>query len=325
MQSHIRKRLLEAFAESGDDFISGQKIAELTGASRTAVWKHIEDLRSEGYVLEAVRKKGYRIVSIPDKMSADSIRLQIKSNILGRSIHYYDCVESTQRIANELAHTSADEGTIVVADEQTGGRGRLAREWHSAKGTGIWMSIILKPHIPIHEMPKLTLLTAVAVAQAIESTTGVSPHIKWPNDVLMNGKKVCGILTEMQAEADGIHSVVIGPGINVNQRLEDFPEELRDIATSLMIETGKTVAREVLISSILSKLEDLYLLFQHEGFGPIKALWESYAINMGKTITATTAQGRITGKALGITEDGVLLIKDEHDHVHSIYSADIEI
>lgn len=325
MQSHIRKKLLEAFAQAGDEFISGQRIAELTGASRTAVWKHIEGLRNEGYVLEAVRKKGYRIVSVPEKMSADSIRLHIKSNVLGQQIYYYDCLESTQKVANELANSTGVEGTIVVADEQTSGRGRLARQWHSAKGTGIWMSIILKPNIPIHQAPKLTLLTAVAVVQGIKETTGITAQIKWPNDILLNGKKICGILTEMQAEADGIHSVVIGVGINVNQLLEDFSQEIREIATSLLIEGGKTVLREELICSVLKKLENLYQTFQRDGFSSIKTLWESHAINMGKMITATTPQGRVTGIALGITEDGVLLLKDSHNHVHSIYSADIEI
>ncbi|WP_042346445.1 biotin--[acetyl-CoA-carboxylase] ligase [Bacillus massiliigorillae] len=325
MQSNIRKKLLEAFAQAGDEFISGQKIAELTGASRTAVWKHIEDLRNEGYVLEAVRKKGYRIVSIPDKMSADSIRLQLKSKILGQQIHFYDCVDTTQRIANELANTTGVEGTIVVADEQTAGKGRLARQWHAAKGKGIWMSILLKPNIPIHQAPKLTLLTAVAVVQGIKEVTGITPQIKWPNDILLNGKKITGILTEMQAEADGIHSVVIGVGINVNQQIEDFSPELRDIATSLLIENGQMLSREELICSVLYHFEELYATFQRDGFASIKALWESYAINMGKTITATTAQGRITGIALGITEDGVLLLKDADEKVHSIYSADIEI
>ncbi|MEH6941582.1 biotin--[acetyl-CoA-carboxylase] ligase [Bacillus sp. JJ722] len=325
MQSHIRKKLLEAFAQAGDEFISGQKIAELTGASRTAVWKHIEDLRSEGYVLEAVRKKGYRIVSVPEKMSADSIRLHLKSKILGQQIYYYDSLDSTQKVANELANSTGVEGTIVVADEQTSGRGRLARQWHSAKGTGIWMSIILKPNIPIHQAPKLTLITAVAVVQGIKEITGITAQIKWPNDILLNGKKICGILTEMQAEADGIHSVVIGVGINVNQLVEDFSPEIREIATSLLIEGGKTLLREEVICSVLTKLEDLYQNFQRDGFTSIKQLWESYAINMGKRITATTPQGRLTGIALGITDDGVLLLKDSKNEVHSIYSADIEI
>lgn len=325
MQSNIRKKLLEAFSNAGEEYISGQKIAELTGASRTAVWKHIEDLRNEGYVLEAVRKKGYRIVSVPNKMSADSIRLHLKSKTLGQQIYYYDTVDTTQKVANELANTTGVEGTIVVADTQTAGKGRLARQWSSAKGKGIWMSIILKPNIPIHQAPKLTLITAVAVAQGIQATTGIKPHIKWPNDLLLNGKKIVGILTEMQAEADGIHSVVIGVGINCNQLVEDFTPELKDIATSLLVEGGEAVSREELICSVLQHLEELYQTFQQEGFAEIKKLWESFAINMGKTITATTAQGRITGIALGITEDGVLLLKDESGKVHSIYSADIEI
>lgn len=325
MQSHIRKKLLEAFSQSEEEFISGQKIAELTGASRTAVWKHIEDLRKDGYKVEAVRRKGYRIISIPEKMSADSIRLHLRTTKLGQHIHYFDRVESTQKVANDLANNGAVEGTIVVADEQTMGRGRLARQWHSPKYTGIWMSLILKPNLPIHKAPQLTLLTAVAVVQAISEVAGISAEIKWPNDILVSGKKATGILTEMQAEADGIHSIVIGIGINVNQDAEDFSEDIREIATSLSIESGKKHQREEMICSVLDKIEKLYNVYITSGFSPIKTLWESYAVSIGKQITATTMNSKIRGIALGITDDGVLLLKDDHGQVHSIYSADIEI
>ncbi|WP_019241996.1 MULTISPECIES: biotin--[acetyl-CoA-carboxylase] ligase [Bacillus] len=325
MQSHIRKKLLDAFSQAGEEFISGQKIAELTGASRTAVWKHIEDLRKEGYELEAVRRKGYRLLTIPEKMSSDSIRLHLQTNTLGQQIHHLETVESTQRIANDLANKGAVEGTIVIADEQTLGRGRLARQWYSPKGTGIWMSVILKPNIPIQQAPQLTLMTAVAVTKAIIETTGAQARIKWPNDILISGKKMTGILTEMQAEADGIHSIVIGIGINVNQKSEDFPEELRDIATSLQIETNQIHSREIIICSVLKHLEQLYELYKQAGFSPIKTLWENYAISVGKRITATTAQNKIIGKALGITNEGVLLVEDDNRKIHSIYSADIEL
>ena len=323
MQSHIRKKLLEAFSQAGTEFISGQSIAELTGVSRTAVWKHIEELRKDGYEVEAVRRKGYRIVSVPNKMSADSIRLQTK--IFGQQIHYLDSIDSTQKVAKQLASQDAVEGTLVIADEQTGGRGRLARKWYSPKYAGVWMSLIVKPNIPLMQAPQLTLLTAVAVAQGIEETTGITPFIKWPNDILMDGKKVTGILTEMQAEADRIHSIIIGIGINVNQTETDFPEELQQIASSLSIQTGEVLSREKVICSILKKMENLYFQYCSEGFAPIKTLWESYAISVGKVITATTPQKKITGIALGITDEGVLLMKDEAGEIHSIYSADIEL
>ena len=325
MQSHIRKKLLEAFAQAGEAFISGQKIAEITGASRTAVWKHIEDLRKDGYELEAVRRKGYRIVSVPNKMSADSIRLHLQTKTFGQHLHFVESIDSTQKLAKELANNDAEEGTLVVADEQTSGRGRLARQWSSPKGKGVWMSLVVKPNIPLIQAPQLTLLTAVAVAQAIEEVIEAKPQIKWPNDILLDGKKVTGILTEMQAESDRIHSIIIGIGINVNQSENDFLDELREIATSLCIQTGQVQSREQVLNAVLTKLERLYEVYCSEGFTPIKVLWESYAISVGKIITATTPQQKIVGEALGITDQGVLLMRDAQNVIHSIYSADIEL
>ena len=219
--------------------MSGQALADIAGCSRTAVWKHIEELRKEGFEFEAVKKKGYRILKAPDRVSEDAIHQGLKSKIIGRVIDYKESVPSTQKIAHSLAQEGAVEGTTVVADEQTEGRGRLLRSWHSPKGTGIWMSIILKPQLPPQKAPQFTLIAAVAVVQAIEEVCGLSPEIKWPNDILLNGRKVTGILTELQAEADKINSIIIGIGMNVNQKAEDFPEELRTIATSLSLEKGK--------------------------------------------------------------------------------------
>lgn len=187
------------------------------------------------------------------------------------------------------------------------------------------MSLILRPKIPIPKAPQLTLITAVGVVQAIEEVTGLLPEIKWPNDILINGKKITGILTELQAESDRINSIIIGIGINVNTSIEDFPEDIRTIASSLAIETGNIIDREKLIRIILQKLEKLYLLYLEKGFFPIKLMWESYAISIGKQITARTLTGEIKGKATGITEDGVLLIEDSAGEIHNIYSADIQI
>lgn len=325
MQSKLRKQLLDAFTNNKDEYLSGQYLAELIGCSRTAVWKHIEELRKEGFELEAVRRKGYRIVKTTENVSADEIRLGLKTEFLGQFIHYEESVPSTQKIAHRLAYDDAPEGTVVIAEEQVGGRGRMDRVWHSPKYTGIWMSMILRPKIPLPKAPQLTLLTAVAVVQAIEELTPLSPQIKWPNDILVNGKKVTGILTELQAEADRIISIIIGIGINVNQKLEDYPEDLQSIATSLSIESGQQINRAALTRSVFHHLENLYKIYLEKGFFPIKLLWESYAISIGKTITARTLSGNIHGKALGITDDGVLKIEDTEGTVHQVYSADIEL
>ncbi len=325
VQSQIRKELIDAFTNAGESYLSGQHLAELIGCSRTAVWKHIEELRKEGFELEAVRKKGYRILKTPEKITADEIRLGLKTKFIGKNIHYEESVESTQKIAHRVSYEDAPEGTVIIAEEQRSGRGRMDRKWHSPKYTGIWMSLILRPNIPLSKAPQLTLLAAVAIVQAIEEHSDLTPEIKWPNDILINGKKVTGILTELQAEADRINSVIIGIGMNVNQTKEDFPDDLQEIATSLTIEKGETISRAELIRLIFFKLETLYLLFLEKGFKPIKLLWESYAISIGKQITARTVLTTIVGKAMGITEEGVLKIEDENGVIHHVYSADIEI
>ncbi|WP_082686857.1 biotin--[acetyl-CoA-carboxylase] ligase [Bacillus sp. FJAT-27445] len=324
MQSDIRKKLLDAFTNAGDRFLSGQALAAMIGCSRTAVWKHIEGLRSEGFTIEAVKRKGYRISNTPLALTADEIRLGLKSRFIGQTIHYRETVDSTQKLALALSAADAPEGTLVVADEQTSGRGRMDRKWHSPKGSGIWMSLLLRPDIPPQRAPQLTLLTAVAVARAIEEASGISVAIKWPNDILVNGKKITGILTEMQAESDRIHSVIIGIGVNVNQKNEDFPGELQGIATSIALETGQEARRSMIIREFCSQFEKLYLIFLEKGFYPIKLLWESYAQGMGSRVRARTYSGVIEGKALGITNEGVLQLEDVSGRIHQIYSADID-
>jgi len=325
LQSDIRKRLIEAFTNASGEYLSGQFLAETADCSRTAIWKHIEELRKEGFVFDAVKKKGYRIIQAPENVSADEISFGLKTDFIGRAIHYQEEVDSTQKIAHRLATEGAVEGTVIVAEEQLLGRGRLDRKWHSPKYTGIWMSIILRPNLPLQKAPQLTLVTAVAVVQAIEEITGLLPQIKWPNDILINGKKVTGILTEMQADADRINAIIIGIGINVKQKRDDFPEEIQQIATSLAEESGQSISRAKLMQAVFARLEKLYLTYLKEGFFPIKLLWESYALSIGKDIIARTVTGDIKGKALGITEDGVLKIQQENGEIRHVYSADILI
>lgn len=325
MQSGIRNSLLALFSKAGNEYVSGQKISEELGCSRTAVWKHVESLRSEGYELEAVRKLGYRIVAKPDKISENEIRLGLDTDFLGQTIHYKDVLPSTNVKALQLAAEGAGEGTLVVTDEQTSGRGRMNRAWHSPSGKGIWMSFILIPDIPVVKTPQLTLIAAVAVSQALEEESRLQVQIKWPNDILCNGKKIVGILTELQADADRVSSVIIGIGINVNQNESDFPAELQSIASSLSIEQKTTFDRARIIQAILKKFEDRYLEFLSHGFKIIKPLWESYAAITGKEISARTLQGVFTGKSLGIDDEGVLLLLTNDGDIKKIYSADIDL
>ena len=213
----------------------------------------------------------------------------------------------------------------MVAEEQTNGRGRLTRHWHSPKFTGIWMSIVLRPKLPPFKAPQFTLITAVAVVQAIEQLCDLQPEIKWPNDILIKGKKVTGILTELQADSDKIHSIIIGIGINVNQTREDFPEELHSVATSIAIENGGKLSRSILIQQILANLEKYYQIYLEKGFAPLSYYGKAMAISIGKDIIARTVNEVIAGKAIGISDEGVLKIQDKNGVIHDIYSADIEV
>lgn len=323
MASKVKEQIIQLFTENHDQYLSGQYLSDKLGISRTAIWKYMKELQEEGIEVEAVRKVGYKIIGKSDRMTATDIQLGLETKKFGRQIVYQEEVNSTQIIANELVMNDAPEGTIVVAERQLQGRGRLQRNWVTSDGKAIAMSLILRPSISPRVAPQLTLLTAVAIASAIEKLTGIHPNIKWPNDLLINKKKVCGILTEMQGDADCIKSVVIGIGINVNQVESDYPLELSDIATSLRIEKGQPFLRAKLIQVILSEFEKYYEIFIDKGFKPIKILWESYAISLGKQIKATTLTEEIIGHAIGITDEGQLLIEDPAGEIHTIYSADI--
>ncbi|MFC0234933.1 biotin--[acetyl-CoA-carboxylase] ligase [Fictibacillus phosphorivorans] len=324
MGAMMKEALLHMLTEQEGKFVSGQEISNRLDCSRTAIWKHISELRKNGYTIEAVQKRGYRLITSPDAVTAEEVSLFTGDGTFGKKITYRESVKSTQEIAHALARDGAVEGSIVLADEQTGGRGRLGRAWQSPKGTGVWMSLILKPNIPLQKAPQLTLLIAVAVSKAIEKVSGIEAAIKWPNDILISGKKSAGILTELQAEADSIHSVIVGIGINVNQERQHFSDEISEIATSLAIESGQSIKRAEVVGVLLQEIEALYHQYLENGFGVIKLLWESRAFSLGKRITARSITGAITGYAKGITEEGVLLLEDDHGVVHSIYSADIE-
>lgn len=320
----MREALLHMLAENEGEFVSGQQISENLNCSRTAIWKHISELRKSGYSIEAVQKRGYRLLTSPDLVTAEEVSLYTGEGTFGKKVTYKTSVKSTQEIAHSLAREGAVEGSIVIADEQTGGRGRLGRAWQSPSGTGIWMSLILRPEIPLQKAPQLTLLIAVAASRAIEKVTGLEAAIKWPNDLLIKGKKVAGILTELQAEADSIHSVIVGIGMNVNQEKKHFSEEISEIATSLAIEGGKNYKRAEIAGAVLQEIENLYRSYLDKGFAVIKLLWEARAYSLGKRITARSVTGSITGYAKGITDEGVLLLEDDNGEIHSIYSADIE-
>lgn len=317
----ITKRLLAADGQP----ISGQQLADDYGLSRTAIWKHIKELEEEGFGIDTVKKKGYVLTSSPDSLQAAKIDQHLTTNRFGRNIHYLQTCPTTQPIAHQLAQAGEPDGSIVICEEQTAGKGRLARAWTSTQGKGIWMSVIIRPEIPPTKAPQLTLVAAVAVTRAIEDIAQVRPEIKWPNDLLINGKKCTGILTELQADIDRVHAIILGIGVNVNQLPSDFPDDIQSIATSIQMVTGKPVDRAELVARILHHLEIYTDLYVQHGFEPLKILWESYSCTLGKRIKAIMIHQQIEGIALGITNEGILQVKTDDGEIHGIYSADIEI
>lgn len=325
MNSIVKNELLKRLFEAEGEPVSGQEIADQFGLSRTAIWKYVKELEKDGYVIGTIRKKGYYLIESPDRVNDANIQKQLTTKRYGRHIHYFETCTSTQFIAHDEEQNGALDGTVIVSEEQTSGRGRMARAWSSTAGKGIWMSVIVRPALTPQQAPQMTLVAAVAVTRAIQEMTGIEPDIKWPNDILVKGKKVTGILTELQADPDQVKAIILGIGINVNQDQADFPEELHGIATSLKMLTGKPVDRAQLIAKTLEFLEIYTDLYVKHGFGPIKMLWEGYSNTTGKRIRAVMLNETIVGTALGISEEGVLELKLDDGTIRGIYSADIEL
>lgn len=320
--SSTRHKLIQLLSENEDTYISGQLLSEQLDISRNAVWKHMNELKKDGYDIEGKAKLGYKIIGYPNKISENTISWGLQTDWLGRRIVHYETTASTQRIAHELALNGAKHGTIIIADEQTDGKGRVGRHWQSEQGKGIWMSIILRPNILPYLAPQLTLLTATVLAEVIDELSDVTPQIKWPNDILIDGMKMSGILTEMQAEQDQISYVIIGMGININQDAEDFVEEVSKRATSLKIKTKQTWDMVRIIQLILQKFETKYDQFVNHGFQDVKVKWESYGFRMNEKLTITTGNETWTGIFSGIAEDGALLIEREAN-IQKVYSGEI--
>lgn len=242
---------------------------------------------------------------------------------IGHLIHHEKVVDSTQKLATKFANNGAEEGVVISANIQTAGRGQKNRTWYSGDGNNIAMSIILRPNLESFECPQLTLLAAVAVTQAINEITSLNASIKWPNDILINEKKLVGILTEMKIIQNELQYIILGIGMNVNNSLEDFEDEISQLATSIKIETGKMVDKVMLMNRILEKLEILYRQYLENGFTFIKPLWINFSNSIGKYATTILNNQQISGVIEGISDDGVLLLKDELNNIHEIYSADV--
>ena len=307
------------FIKNKQAYISGEEISKHFNISRAGVWKQIQQLRKDGYDIDAVPHLGYRLKSSPDKLLPQEISFGLNTKIIGRDIHHFDSVDSTMDIAFRLGISGAREGAVVCAEVQKKGRGRMGRAWTSPKSKGICISIILRPKLLPNETAKLTLLSAVAVSEAIRDIIGLLSYIKWPNDILINEKKVGGILTEMDAEMDIVKFAVIGIGINVNTNRSSLPDK----ATSLKEEKGKPIPRVELLKEILRKIESLYLLLQKEGFSPIIERWRELSSTLGRRVKISYHKEYIEGEAIDVDLDGGLLIRNDTGFVKKIMAGDV--
>jgi len=307
-------------------YISGEYLSRELGVSRTAVWKHITALRHSGYGIEAVPSRGYRLISSPDVINLHEVTAQLAGTTIGRRLEFFNLTASTNTDAFRLAENGAVEGTVVIADGQSGGKGRRGRIWSSPAGVNLYCSVVLRPAIMPHEAPQLTFLSAVAVARAIELTTNLIPEIKWPNDLLISGKKVAGLLNEMSAETDGINFVILGIGVNLNMTAGQFPDDLRQPATSLLLESGSGVDRSRFVGTMLSELDRLYRDFQADGFGPVREEWQLRCNANGHQVIVSDSGTDCTGGMfIGIDTDGALLLRSDDAVLHRITCGDVRV
>ena len=306
--------------------VSGAELAEQIGISRAAIWGRVEELRQLGYDIAASPHSGYRLVSAPDALYADDLLARLgKTEIVGRDIRVFERTTSTNDVIEKLARDGVKEGVVVFAESQTQGRGRLGRAWMSPARKGLWFSVLLRPELRPQEATQLTIAAATALRRAIQLETSLDPEIKWPNDILIRGKKVAGILTELSAELDQVKHIVIGIGVDVNLNVNEFPAELRKMATSLKIETGRTVSRPELATAIMRELDHDYARVCGHFFADVADEWEAHCTTIGRHVTIQIGERKIRGRAESLGEDGSLQLRTEHGHLERIIGGDVTL
>ena len=321
----MRKIILELLGQHPEQYVSGEEISRQLAVSRTAIWKHMQTLKQAGYEIESHPRLGYRLKTRPDLLLPYEIRDILRTKIVGqKEIYYFADVESTNTEAKKQANLGCPEGSISLSEAQTKGRGRLSRSWFSPSGKGIWLSVVFRPPFNPHDAPKCTLMAAVAVTKAIQSMTGIECGIKWPNDILYQGKKIVGILTEMNAEIDAINYIVIGMGINVNIKQQDFPDELTESATSLSVVAGHTISRLSLLNAVLVELEQAYEEVVQYGFSKMLDEWRKLSITLGKKVNVIGSGKEFSGTAVDIDHDGGLLVQTEAG-IERVLAGDVSI
>jgi BirA family biotin operon repressor/biotin-[acetyl-CoA-carboxylase] ligase len=319
-----KDQILLHLEERKGNWVSGESLAKKLAVSRSTIGKHISQLKIDGYPVESSPKKGYLLQNTAELVTPREIRVGLETKVFGRrDIVYFTETDSTNTGAKDLAVRHAPEGALVISEKQTKGRGREARSWFSPSRDGIYLSLILRPPIPPRKAPVITLLTAVAVAEALLSLARLEIAIKWPNDILASGKKLAGILTEIATQGDSIDYVVVGLGLNVNT--PQFPDDIRDKATSVLIETGKRFSRVRIIREYLKWYEAYYEVFEKIGFEPVRKRWRELTNMIGQQVTVETIDERYSGEVRDIEEDGALVITDRIGNSHRIIFGEVTV
>jgi len=314
--------LVALFANNATISISGERIASEIGVSRSTVWRWIGQLREVGVRVKGRPRTGYFLERVPDILTPDLLRAQLKGSLFGKRVYHFFKTDSTNRVAMELAQFGEAEGAVILAEEQTAGRGRAGRSWHSEKASGIYTTILLRPKISPVQAPLLTMMAGLSARSAIQAQTGLDVDLKWPNDLILNGKKLGGILTEMYADTTMVRFIIVGIGLNVNQ--EKFPGELAATATSLRVETGKTQSRMELLARLLREFETDYNRFLREGSKSVTDRFtaaSSYAL--GKKVRVTSGSDTYTGVTAGLAPEGMLKVQRDDGQIVTVIAGDV--
>ncbi|MEA4925531.1 MAG: biotin--[acetyl-CoA-carboxylase] ligase [Syntrophomonadaceae bacterium] len=322
---NLREAVLTALKEKKGEWISGEGLSESLGVSRTAVWKQVRHLLAEGYAIESSPKKGYRICAPADILSPAEVCPGLATQVLGRRDYiYFREIDSTNNRARLLASQGYPEGTVVVAEMQTAGRGRRGRDWYSPVQQGIYVSVILRPELPLKEISRVSLVTAAAVAQTLESELGLNPRIKWPNDVLVDNKKIAGMLSEAVTDMDGVEYIVVGIGLNINNDIQEFPPDLRTAPTSARALNHRSNSRVKILQGLLRYLEYYYQQLLAGNFAVTLEKAKSLSTVIGREVRLDNGKDFIAGQAVDIDDNGFLLVRDRQGIIHTIMSGEID-
>lgn len=322
----VDAQILSALRKAGSTCVSGADLSQRLGISRAAIWARIEDLRQLGYDISASPHQGYQLLGVPDRLNSDDLLGLVAGNqVIGRDIRVFEETNSTNDVVEKLARDGVKEGVVVFAEAQTKGRGRLGRRWLSPARKGLWFSVLLRPSLHPQAATQLTVASATALCRAIREQTPIKPEIKWPNDVLVEGRKVAGILTEMGAELDHIKHLTLGIGIDVNVAATEFPPELRKIATSLRAEAGQPINRTEFAAAVLRQLDADYARIRSGQFEAVASEWAAQCGTLGKRVTIHVGPRILTGRAEALDYDGALLLRTDHGHLERIMGGDVTV